>query len=113
MTQGIFNFPNQVKGTTLKARLFEIEGVTTELESVRMVFEKDGVVTLEPTMVITSSVDPWEFSMESVNASDMELEEGIHTFAIMTVDENGELGTEKYIAGSMEITASPPFPAIP
>lgn len=114
MTQGIFNFPDQVKGTTFKARDFEIgEDVETTLESVRMVFMKDGVATLEPTMTITRSIPPWLFTMEPVNASDMDLEEGIHTYAIETIDENGEIGTEQYITGQINILPSPPFPVIP
>jgi len=113
MKQGIFNFPDQVKGTTFKARDFEIEDVTTTLESVRMVFAKDGAATLEPTITIISATPPWLFTMEAVNASDMDLEEGIHTYAIETIDENGELGTEKFIAGQITILPSPPFPAIP
>jgi hypothetical protein len=112
MSQGIFNFPDQPKGTTLDARDFEIEDVTTDLVSVDIVFEKDGAATITPTVTITSTTPPWEFTMNAVGANDMEIEEGIHTYAIRTIDENGEDGTEKYIAGTINITASPPFPEI-
>jgi len=113
MTREPFNFPDQVKGTTLKARDFSIEDVTTTLVSVDMVFSKDGVATIEPTITITSTTDPWEFTMEAVSANDMEIEEGIHTYAIRTIDTDGEEGTEKYINGQITILPSPPFPVIP
>jgi hypothetical protein len=51
--------------------------------------------------------------MESVSANDLEIEEGIHTYAIRTIDTNGEEGTEKYIAGQINILPSPPFSEIP
>ena len=113
MIQGIFNFPDQVKGTTFISRDFEIEDVTTTLVSVDMVFAKDGTATITPTITITSTSPPWAFTMESVSANDMEIEEGIHTYAIRTIDTEGEIGAEKYITGQINILPSPPFPAIP
>jgi hypothetical protein len=113
MTREPFNFPDQVKGTTLKARDFEIEDVDTTLVSVDMIFSKDGIATITPTITITSTTDPWGFTMDTVSANDMAIEEGLHTYAIRTIDTNGEDGTEKYIHGQINILPSPPFPEIP
>jgi hypothetical protein len=110
-TQGTFDFPDHVQGTTLKARDFVIEGVETDLVSADIVFEKDGVTTIPATLTITSTAPPWAFTMEAVDASDTEVEEGIHTYAVRTIDENGEGGTEKYIAGTINILPSPTFAA--
>jgi hypothetical protein len=113
MIQGIFNFPDQVRGSTFLARDFEIEDVTTTLVSVDMVFAKDGAATITPTITITSTTPPWAFTMDAVSANDMEIEEGIHTYAIRTIDTDGENGAEKYITGQINILPSPPFPVIP
>jgi hypothetical protein len=112
MNQGIYNFPDQVKGTTLPQVSFTIEDVTTTLVSVSMVFEKDGAATLTPSMTITSTSPPWAFRMNAVSANTMEIEEGIHTYAIRTVDTNGVTGAQKYLAGEINILPSPPFSVI-
>jgi hypothetical protein len=112
MNQGIFNFPDQVQGTTLAQRNFIIEDVTTTLVSVSMVFEKDGATTLTPSITITSTSPPWAFRMNAISANTMEIEEGIHTYAIRTVDTNGVTGAQKYIAGQINILPSPTFSAI-
>lgn len=104
--QGIFNFPDQVQGTTLRARSFQFfDGGTppANLSSVVMKFSKDGAVTKTPTMAITNATT-WAFDMQAVAGADMGMEVGIHTFDIKTTDAAGTV--QKYVRGTINILPS-------
>ena len=108
MIQGIFTWPDQVTGTTLKARTFAVtvngSAPASSLSAVSVKFAKDGVVTLTPTVTITSA-GAWQFTVGPVAASGMGLAEGIHDFDIKTTDAAGTV--EKYISGTLNILPSP------
>ncbi len=106
--QGIFNFPDQVKGATLPARSFLFYSGQTppaNLSTVALKFYKDGAVTLTPSMTITNSAT-WEFNMNTVAGASMNLEEGIHDFDIKTTDAAGTI--EFFIRGTINILPSAP-----
>lgn len=106
--QGIFNFPDQVKGATLSARSFLFYASQTppaNLTTVALKFYKDGVVTLTPNMSITSA-STWAFNMNSVAGASMALEEGIHDFDIKTTDAAGTI--EFFVRGTINILPSAP-----
>lgn len=108
MTQGIFIWPDQVTGTTLKERTFQItvngSAPAHSLSAVSVKFAKDGAVTLTPTVTITNAAS-WQFTVGPVAASSMGLAEGIHEFDIKTTDSAGTV--EKYVRGTINILPSP------
>lgn len=107
-TQGVFTWPDQVAGTTLKARSFQVEingaAPSSTLSAVSVKFAKDGAVTLTPTTSITSAA-LWQFTVGPVAASGMGLAEGIHDFDIKTTDASGVVS--KYVRGTINILPSP------
>ena len=113
MSQGVFNWPDQVSGTTLHPRPFEtlVDGSppTSPIVSAEMVFEKDGETTLTVPLTVTST-SSWTITSSTVSAATMILDPGYHFHDIKTTDSNGSV--EKYVAGSMKILPSPPQPDV-
>jgi hypothetical protein len=106
--QGQMTWPDQVKGTTLKARTFQVTvngaAPANSLSAVSMVLAKDGANTITPTCTITSAAN-WQFTVGPVAAATMAVEEGIHEGDIKTTDSAGVV--EKYVRVTMKILPSP------
>ena len=107
-TQGVFIFPDHVKGTTLKEQSFTVvvAGLATTLVSASIKFAKDGAVTLTPSVTVTTATaGAWVLKMNTVAASSMGLAVGIHTYDIQTTDSAGTV--EKFVRGTINILPSP------
>jgi len=107
-SQGTFNWPDLVAGTTMKARTFQVTvngaAPANSLSAVSVKFAKDGAVTLTPTVTITNAAT-WVFTVGPTAASSTALESGIHEFDIKTTDSAGVV--EKYVAGTITVKPSP------
>jgi hypothetical protein len=107
-SQNTYEFPDTVKGTTLKAQAFEVlingAAPTSNLTAVACVFAKDGAVTLTPTTAITSAAN-WQFTIGPVAGGTMALDEGIHVGDIKTTAADGTI--EKYCRVVIKILPSP------
>ena len=107
-SQNLYEFPDTVKGTTLKAQAFEVlindAPPSSSLSAVVCVFAKDGAVTLTPTTSITSAAN-WQFTVGPVAAATMSIEEGIHLGDIKTTSADGTV--RKYCQVQIQILPSP------
>jgi hypothetical protein len=107
-SQNTYEFPDTVKGTTLKVQAFEVlvngAAPSSNLTAVSCVFAKDGAVTLTPTTAITSAAS-WQFTVGPVAAGTMAIEEGIHIGDIKTTAADGTV--EKYCRVVLKILPSP------
>ena len=108
MIQGVLNLPDQVARTTFHAITASVtvgDAVPDfPLESASLVFRKDGEETLEIPVTINIA-SSWDITIGPVAAEDMDMETGIHTYDLLTVDSAGN--KEKYVGGTMKILYSP------